>query len=580
MRVLQKGAQLANRYTLVRQLGSGGMSETWLAQDRQTGKSVALKFLSSELSDQPAYCKLLRKEWQLGSRLMHANIVRVFEYYDEDEPYYSLQYLGGSDISVITGEPADVVLRPIGLIADALRYAHGKSIVHRDIKASNILLDARGVPYLIDFGIAAAANQPASGGSEVASSPQQLAGEPARPEDDIYALGVLIHELLSGQPPAAAAANLPAALQVLVAEMLSDNPAMRPDAESVAQRLRDAGFQPGLVPGRFVGSTDSEDIEPVETTITLREHRAQPHTRPAQAQEEQSGISPKVLGTALAAALVLFLVVVFGLPKMVGSRGSATVGGDSADATQTNVVPTAEDEVLFNENIDEFAGREDRLRLKYDTEQALGELLSKLETLESRAVGRWGGQTFKEAQRVYADGDREYLRRNYRVAGQKYKEALEIIDPLVDEVDDVFNEAMQSGSSALEIGDSVNALLHYELAVAISPGHAEAHNGLTRARNLDLVMSLTRQGVDFEKDLDFEAARLAFEKALGLDAEWQPATEGLQRVLVASNQLSFEHRMSEGLEALADGDFPTARAAFRTAQILQPESREPGDGLL
>jgi tetratricopeptide (TPR) repeat protein len=126
----------------------------------------------------------------------------------------------------------------------------------------------------------------------------------------------------------------------------------------------------------------------------------------------------------------------------------------------------------------------------------------------------------------------------------------------------------------------MNALRHYELAVAISPGHAQAHNGLTRAKNLDLVMSLTNQGVSLEKDLDLDAAMLAFEKALELDAEWQAALDGLQRVLVAANQLSFEQRMSEGLEALADGDFRTARAAFRTAQALQPESREPGDGLL
>ena len=580
MRVLQKAAQLANRYTLVSRLGSGGMSEIWLAEDRQTEKPVALKFLSSELADQPAYRKLFRKEWQLGGRLMHANIVRVFEYYDEDEPYFSLQYLGGPDISVLTREQPELVLRPIGLIADALRYAHGKNIVHRDIKASNVLLDNRGAPYLTDFGVAAVSDQAATGGSKIASSPQQLAGEPARSEDDIYALGVLIHELLSGQPSAAAQVALPSSVQALVAEMLAEDPAMRPDAESVARRIVDAGFSPGVVPGRFVGGTESAEVETVEPTIRPREHRAQAHKRVTESQEDQSGVSPRLLGGALAAALILFLVVVFGLPRIVGNRSATRGGPDAAEATQQGVLPGGEDEVLFNENVDEFATREDRLRLKYDTEQALGELLSKLETLETRAVGRWGGQSFKTAQEIYADGDREYLRRNYRIAGQKYKEAITIVDPLIDRVDEIFDEAMVSGRSALEAGDSMNALRHYELAVAISPGHAQAHNGLTRAKNLDLVMSLTNQGVSLEKDLDLDAAMLAFEKALELDAEWQAALDGLQRVLVAANQLSFEQRMSEGLEALADGDFRTARAAFRTAQALQPESREPGDGLL
>ncbi len=147
MRVLEKDAQLADRYTLVRRLGSGGMSEIWLAQDRRTEKPVALKFLLPELADNTGYRKLLRKEWQLGSRLMHANIVRVFEYHDDDEgPFYSLQYIGGPDIAVLAGEDIEVVLRPIGLIADALRYAHGKNVIHRDTKAANVLLDNRGVP--------------------------------------------------------------------------------------------------------------------------------------------------------------------------------------------------------------------------------------------------------------------------------------------------------------------------------------------------------------------------------------------------------------------------------------------------
>jgi tetratricopeptide (TPR) repeat protein len=588
MRVLQQGAQLADRYTLVRQLGSGGMSETWLAQDRQTGNSVALKFLSRKLADQAGYRKLLHKEWQLGSRLMHANIIRVFEYYDDDEPYYSLQYLDGPEISVLTGEEPGIVLRPIGLISDALRYAHGKNIVHRDIKASNILLDSRGVPYLIDFGVASASEQAATGGSLVSSSPQQLAGEPASPKDDIHALGVLIYELLSGRPPTDGVPPLkskngdavPSSIERLVVEMLSIDPAMRPDAESVTERLREAGFAPGLVPGRFTSGTENVDVQLVEATIRPQERRAQPQERLVEAPDEHKGISPRMLGGALAAALALLLVVVFLLPRIVGDREAGSRLRSGPDAGARRELSDGETDVLFNENIDAFATREESLRLKYDTEQVLGELLSKLDTLEARAVDRWGGQTFASAQQVYAAGDKEYIRRNYTVAAEKYREAITLIDPLLDKVDEIFEEAMESGRAALEAGDSVEALRHYELAVAISPGHAEAHSGLTRARNLDLVMSLTRQGIELEEDLDVEAAKLAFEKALELDAEWQPALDGLQRVLVAGNQLSFDQRMSEGLQALADGDFQTARAAFRTAQALQPGSREPADGLL
>lgn len=600
MRVLEKGAQLADRYTLVRRLGSGGMSEIWLAQDRQTEKSVALKFLLPELADNTGYRKLLRKEWQLGSRLMHANIVRVFEYHDTDEgPFFSLQYIGGPDIAVLAGEDIEVVLRPIGLIADALRYAHGKNVIHRDIKAANILLDNRGVPYLIDFGVAAHSDQDhaATGGSPIASSPQQLAGEAPGPEDDIYSLGALIYELISGRPPQPGTAGdslnkdpeplmakngtaVPASIATLVSQMLARDPSARPDAGSVAQRLRDAGIDAGPVPARFVAGVEDLDVVAIGPTIRPLEHRT--HTQPLASRkaEQRTGMSPRVLAGALAGALLIFLAVVFVLPNLVGNRGGKTPEPVATVPDGETRLPDAGDNLPFNENIDDFTKRTQQVRAKHDTEQALGELLSKLETLEARAVGRWGGQVYVEAQEVYADGDRAYLQRNYKLAAEKYRQTITIIDPLLDRVDVVFEETMNYGRTALEAGDSVAALRHYELAVAISPGHAEAHNGLTRARNLDLVMSLTKQGVGLEQDLDLDAARLAFEKALALDAEWQAAVEGLQRVLVASNQMSFDQRMTEGLEALADGDFLTARAAFRTAQILQSDSREPADGLL
>ena len=600
MRVLEKGAQLADRYTLVRRLGSGGMSEIWLAQDRRTEKSVALKFLLPELADNTGYRMLLRKEWQLGSRLMHANIVRVFEFHDTDEgPFYSLQYIGGPDIAVLVGKDVEVVLRPIGLIADALRYAHGKNVIHRDTKAANVLLDNRGVPYLIDFGVAARSDQDqaATGGSPIASSPQQLAGEAPRPEDDIYSLGALIYELISGRPPHPGTADdsvnrdpepltakngsaVPASIGTLVSQMLARNPSARPDAESVAQRLRDAGFDAGPVPARFVAGVEDVDVVPIEPTIRPLEHRT--YTQPAASRklEQRTGMSQRVLAGALAGALLIFLAIVFVLPKFVGDRGGRTSEPVATVPDEETRLPGADEDLPFNENIDDFTKRTRQVRAKHDTEQALGELLSKLETLEARAVGRWAGQVYVKAQEVYADGDRAYLQRNYKLAAEKYEEAITIIDPLLDQVDVVFEETMNYGRTALEAGDSVEALRHYDLAVAISPGHAEAHNGLTRAKNLDLVMSLTRQGVKLEQDLDLDAARLAFEKALALDAAWQAAVDGLQRVLVASNQMSFDQRMTEGLEALADGDFPTARAAFRTAQALQSDSREPADGLL
>ena len=260
MRVLHEGTRLADRYTLVRKLGAGGMSEVWLADDARGDARVALKILTGDRASDEAARKQLHSEWQVGSRMMHASIVRVFEYHDDAEgPFYALQYLGDTDISVVSGKDTADILRPVGLIADALRYAHAKNVVHRDVKAANVLLDGRGAPYLIDFGVADVAGGTAGGGSEIAGSPQQLAGEPAQPADDIFSLGVLIHELLTGVPPMRAetiqvnvtlldGTLMPQPLQALLNDMLAIEPERRPDAETVAQRLSDAGYPAGAVP--------------------------------------------------------------------------------------------------------------------------------------------------------------------------------------------------------------------------------------------------------------------------------------------------------------------------------------------
>ena len=117
---LTEGTQLANRYTLIRRLGTGGAAETWLASDRVADAPVALKILVAPGISADAF----RREWQLAIRMMHAHIVRVFEYHDEDPPFYSLQFVDGPDASVLSGAAPEEVLPPLGLIADALRYAH------------------------------------------------------------------------------------------------------------------------------------------------------------------------------------------------------------------------------------------------------------------------------------------------------------------------------------------------------------------------------------------------------------------------------------------------------------------------
>jgi len=575
----------------VRRLGAGAETEIWLADDSRAGSRIALKFLTGDAAGNSCRRDLLNREWRIGSRLMHPNIIRAFEYHDDpDGPFFGQQFLGNTDIGVIAGTEPTICLRPVAMVADALRYAHGKGVVHRDIKAANLLLDSRGLPYLVDFGVAAAAGSDdvAGSGSEIAMSPQQRAGGAAQASDDIFALGVLVHELLTGHPPAGSPAGtladgspMPAALHALLADMMSADPGHRPDAATVAARLADAGFPPGPAPARYVGGAGAD--EQVLETVTPVRLRTKPSAA-APAVRGTAGISPKMLYGGLAAVLVLLLVVVFVLPSLVDREPSPAVPADStaavpatdgADTSAAEEAPAraSPGDTSFSENLG--AGG-----IKAATDEALGDLLSQLERLRYRAIDRWGGQPYLDAVNVYEEGDRAYLDRNYRLAGEKYREAIRMLEPFFDRIDTVFAETLLAAKKAFETPDAAEAVRLFDLAAAITPGNREAEAGLARARNLDSVLSLMEQGKRFEADLDFDAAKLAYEKALEIDALWQPATDALERVVAAIANLSFVQRMTEGFDALYAGDFDSARAAFNAARRLDPDSREPADGLM
>ena len=571
------------------------MSEVWLARDERAEQRVALKFLAPPLARDPRRRTQFHSEWQASSRLMHPHIVRVFEYHDEEPgPFYSQQFIDGLDAGVLAGQPPLESLRPLGLIVDALRYAHAKGYVHRDIKASNVLFDGRGVPYLIDFGIAGAPGEKTSGGSPIAQSPQQRAGEPPVPADDIYALGVLFHEMLTGRPPSPELADpdhtspglltspdgspVPEEFARITRDMLSVDAGDRPTAEALLGRLREAGVMPGPASLRrgpaHLGDT-AVPAEAVPSITPVRPHAAR--GAPASDDTRVRGVSPAMVFGGLATLVVAFLTVIFWLPDAVQVGGERSdEAAEPAAATDTAVGDGAPEAKEPAERADPAT----EARLKAATDESLGDLLSRLERLKYRGIERWGGQTYLNVLDVYERGDRAYLGKDYRTAGELYREAADMLEPFFDRIDDVFNETMRGARAAFDSGDHAEAVRLYDLAVSITPGNTDAEQGLARARNLAAVLSLVDQARKFESELDLRAAKAAFEKALELDAAWQPAQTGLDRVTAAIRERSFEQRMTEGLDALTAGNFQTARAAFNAAKELKPDSQQPVDGLL
>ena len=623
---LKQGTQLADRYTLVRRLGGDLDAHIWLAKDRLTKASVALKITSGD----PKSAALLRDEWQASIRLMHAHVVRVFEFHAEDEAaFFSQQFIDGPNIGVLTGFAVADILGPVGLLLRALSYVHGKGLVHRDIKASNVLLDANGAPYLSDFGVSCAAGTVGPGGSPIAQSPQSLRGEPATPADDIFALGSLLYELISGKPPwnptnvaqdiesteapplrAADGTQLAEPVAALVAEMLDKDADRRPTAENIEKRLLAAGFaaQSASVRGTAVPKVDDVVIESVASIHPVSRKDSKP---PKITVDDAAGLQPKAVGIAFGVLVLVLVGVIFLLPKSVSDKSDSdsvvveestkslrpfidSQGKDRPEvyvdsevrqrirrAANAPIERRADEESLsFSTNSVDLSGMDEEARARFNAELTLGELLSALDVLEGRGIERWAVREHLSAREMYASGDQAYLEKDFAYAEELYLGALTILDPLYARIEPTFERAYSDAVAAFEAGDRLAALSAYELAVAITPNHPEARAGYERTRNLEAVLRLVEQGKDFEEDLELDSARSSFEKAIELDALWQPAHDGLQRVQTTRTKIEFDTRMTEGFEAIAMGDFPAARAAFRVAERLIPGSKETADGLL
>ncbi|HEY0780894.1 MAG TPA: serine/threonine-protein kinase, partial [Thermoanaerobaculia bacterium] len=204
------------RYRVVRFLGEGAMGEVYLAQDPHIERSLAIKTVrlsGARPSDVEERKKRLLREARAVGRLLHPHVVTLFDTGEtEGLLYLAFEFVEGSDLGARlgAGDPPTLreVLRVIRQVAEALDYAHRQGIVHRDIKPSNILLDTAGNVKVADFGIAKVTGQATEltvAGSVMGSpqylSPEQIRGEELDGRTDIFSLGVVLYELLSGRRP-------------------------------------------------------------------------------------------------------------------------------------------------------------------------------------------------------------------------------------------------------------------------------------------------------------------------------------------------------------------------------------------
>src|SRR5918911_43412 len=200
------------RYRIVRKLGTGGMANVYLAEDQELGRRVAIKILNDRHAHDEQFVERFRREAKNAASLSHPNIVSIYDRGEAEGTYYiAMEYLDGRSIKELIlsrgPAPARVAIDYARQILAALRFAHRNGIVHRDIKPHNALVDSEGRVKVTDFGIAraGAASQMTEAGSIVGTaqylSPEQARGTAVDQRSDIYSLGIVLYELLTGTVP-------------------------------------------------------------------------------------------------------------------------------------------------------------------------------------------------------------------------------------------------------------------------------------------------------------------------------------------------------------------------------------------
>lgn len=300
------GKMLGNRYEILAKLGSGGMANVYQARCTILNRIVTVKVLRQELAEDKDFVKRFQLEAQAVARLSHPNIVSIYDVGEENGlPYLVMEYVEGSNLKEIISRqgplsPAETVNIGIQVCA-ALAHAHDKGIVHRDIKPHNILVTPGGRVKVTDFGLARFLSLPgitmAQSGTVMGSvhyfSPEQARGEEATPRSDIYALGAVLYETVSGEVPfsgenpvSVAIKHLqedpmplrsknpaiPASLEAIIFKAMARNPEERFTSAREMQQALAGGWEAGDNDQTRVLSLDKEreTVRP----IIKRKHRA------------------------------------------------------------------------------------------------------------------------------------------------------------------------------------------------------------------------------------------------------------------------------------------------------------------
>ena len=343
---LEPGQRIGDRYTLIERIGSGGMADVWSADDSMLGRQVALKFLHERFAQDLQFVERFRREAQAAAGLQHPNVVGVYDRGEYDGRHWiAMEYVQGASLKDLIGRGLSVAegVEIVRQILAGARFAHERGIVHRDLKPHNVLVDADGRARVADFGIArAGASEITQTGSVLGTaqylSPEQAQGLEVKETSDLYSIGVILYEALTGQVPFQAETAVAIALKQVSEPPRRPselNPRVPPALDAVVLKALakdpENRFQSA---NEFLRALDEAENDPSGGAIGATAAYAAAATVPlANGDEDDSGRRRKLIALGIVAALIA-AVVVFALTRSEQVNVPTVIGETQEDATR------------------------------------------------------------------------------------------------------------------------------------------------------------------------------------------------------------------------------------------------------
>lgn len=482
---MESGDRIAGRYKIIRTIGQGGMAKVYLARDLILDRDVAVKLMAYDFHNDEDSIRRFKREALSTTELVHPNIVNIYDVEEADNPYIVMEYVEGMDLKQYIHNhhpiPYKKSLEIMNQILEAVEYAHHNGIIHRDLKPQNILIDHDGNVKITDFGIAVALSQNSITqtnsllGSVHYLSPEQARGSMATKQSDIYSLGILLYELLTGDVPFDGESAVSIALKHFQNALPSlrqidhripqplENVVLKATAKNAHQRYGSISemkedLRTSLSPERsgepiFEPKDPNDEDTRVLEPVLVGEGNGVPEVQPAEnvqaegAQEESQPNKPKKKRRWWMIVLVLLLLIIGGIgAALYASRPQEVEVPDLAEMTQEEAEEQLEELNLVLGDVIERNSEEIEEGLVIETNPQAGSTIRENNEVdlvvsigqEPFVMEDYEGQSFQEVRALLVEAGFSTIEEETQ-SSEEY-ESGQIIDQSISPGEEVFPE--------------------------------------------------------------------------------------------------------------------------------------------